>query len=537
MPNITLNSSKETAWSGYFKYSISQDIASNYTDIEVSVWAQKEDGHTSGTNSTTWDAKITVNGTSVTLKSGPGYSLRPSGTWIGSDDGSSTGSIASFRVYHSSDGSIDCPISVRVYPASGLSWDNERLTYEGSLSSANGDIPTIPRSSSISSAKNVYFGDNCQVVWTPPSSSFYYKLKFSFGSWSHTTSAINPGTTSAYTYSGYAISMDAANQIPNSISGKMTVTLYSYSDSSCRNQIGSSSTANFVVTLADDVVPTVESCMITKDNSLNDTVKNWDIALAGYTRININATASGAYGSTVTSFNISGGYKASVTGSELNYLGSVIASSGNKQFVITCTDSRGRTSEVYTSDIITIMPYKQPKVKKLSVSKNDDGKMEATAVWEYDTVDGRNMSYAKIYYKITTAENWTEHIGSLINEEPFVLNDLELDEESSYNFRIIVTDTVGNSIEKDAFSSTTKVLMDFQAGGRGLGIGKICEIDNVANGTSSLEVSMDSYFFGNIYMRGDVAMVLSSGMFGSADPSDAVSDPVKGQIYFKRVNS
>lgn len=528
MPNVNLKSSNSNAWSGYFYYTYTQSISSNCSYVDIKVWAQKEDGVASGSNSGTYDASITVAGTTKTLSSGGGYALRPGGTWIGSDVDDDT---ASFTVKHNNDGSVTCNVSITVTPPSGLALSDETLTYNGTIS-----LPTIPRASTISSAKNVYFGNACQITWTPLSSSFYYKLKFSIGSESYTTAAIKPGTTSAYSYTGYTIPLEFAEQIPNTVSGTMSVSLYSYNSSSCSTQIGTTSTSSFTVTLADDVVPKIDSCVLTIDNSANDTVKSWGIALAGYSKINISAEASGAYGSTVGSFSITGSYRASLTGSALDYTGGIISSSGNKQFIVTCTDSRGRTSKAYTSDIIAFTAYTAPRAKKLSMTKNDSGKMVATATWTYDTVGGRNSATAKIYYKVTTAEDWTVHSGTLTNGTAFTLTSLTPNEESSYNFKVVVTDALGNSSEKDAFASTVTVLLDFKAGGDGLGIGKICE-------SESMEVSMEAKFFNEVYIKEltleeyirSIMKVLGEGMYGSADPADVIKTPETGQVYFKQV--
>ena len=47
--------------------------------------------------------------------------------------------------------------------------------------------------------------------------------------------------------------------------------------------------------------------------------------------------------------------------------------------------------------------------------------------------------------------------------------------EDSYNFKVVVTDTLLSRIQEERFISTIKVLLDFRAGGKGLGIGKIAE--------------------------------------------------------------
>ena len=226
----------------------------------------------------------------------------------------------------------------------------------------------------------------------------------------------------------------------------------------------------------------------------------WEIALSGYSKVNISATASGAYGSTIISFSISGAYTETVSGSSLNYTGDIITSSGDKVFVVKCTDSRGRVSQEYTTNTIQFLPYALPKVKQLSMSKdtkNDDNaandRVVAVATWEIDPVNGRNYATAKLYYKVSSAANWIAHSGTLSNGMEFELTDLVPDELLSYNFRIVVEDALGNSAEKDAFLSTVTVLLDFKAGGNGLGIGKICEQE-------AMEVAMKAIFYNDMYI-------------------------------------
>ena len=67
----------------------------------------------------------------------------------------------------------------------------------------------------------------------------------------------------------------------------------------------------------------------------------------------------------------------------------------------------------------------------------------------------------------------------------------DFEEVKSYDFRIIVQDDIGNTDKEERRVSTVQAVLDFPAGGKGLGIGKICESD-------SLEVGFASKFYENI---------------------------------------
>ena len=403
-----------------------------------------------------------------------------------------------------------------VYVAPGqtyadISFDFEIHFYSPSVGATRSLSGTIDRISglsviagvSISSAKDIYFGDKVSITWTPPASAFAYILKFTLGSYTYTTGMLTPNTTNSYTYSDLTVPVSAASNIPNSVSGSMSVTITQYKNSSSSETVGSSVTKSFKVTLKDSFVPTISTCIASLDNKGNATVASWGIGLVGYSKIKISATASGIYGSTIKSFSISGGYTASVSGSSLNYTGDTITSSGNKSFTVTCTDSRGRKSSSVTTNIVSILPYTPPKLISMSTSKEEYGdtnvlndRMVVTASWEYDTINGKNSASGAAYYKESSATDWFKHSGIVKNNTPFTLSELQLDDEKSYNVKVVVTDSVGNSSDKSSFSSTTKVLLDFMSGGEGLGVGKICE-------KPGMEVSMNATFYNQVNLLRD----------------------------------
>lgn len=477
-------------------------------------------------------------------------------SWSGSFPGSAQAKIVlineEFDVYvapGSTVATIDFSATVKFKsPTTGL-----EPTAKARISAIQG--LTLVADSAISSAKNVYFGDPCSITWTPASSSFTYRLAFSMGEYEYKTDVLRPNTTSAYTYTGLTIPEKEATNIPNSEYGTVAVSLTQYSDSNGSVPVGASSTKSFTITLKDNVIPNINSCVVSIDNSDNDVLNRWGVALSGYTKVNISATASGVYGSSIKSYSITGDYRATVNSNTLNYTGKAISKSGRRSFIISCTDSRGRVSNQVISDSILFLPYSPPNVTKLVLKKEERGDtnpnndyMVATATWTFDSIDGHNSSSGVIKYKLSTASEWTSYPGTVKNNEPFDLTNLKLEDDASYNFMVVVTDALGQSSSKESFSSVTRVLMDFQSGGMGLGIGKFCEIDNIANNTQSLEVSMDSYFFGDVYIKDknqkledyikSITKYLVEGEdYGDDDPAHIqwATPPKPGQIYYMKV--
>lgn len=422
------------------------------------------------------EVRATINGTEVFYRSTSDRSNCSNGTQIAS---------GTIDVPHNNDGtkSVAMKIEAGIYVWAISETGSNTFT-----------LDTIARASSISSASNVTLGNACSVKWTPASTSFSYKLKFSIGSWSYTTGAISPSTTSEYTYTGYKIALAAANQLPSATSGTMTATLYTYSSSACSTQIGSAATKTFTVTVPTSVIPTISSCTAEIVNS-NSTINGWGVAVAGYTKVKITAAASGSYSSTISSFTISGGYSATKTGTSLSYTGGTITSSGSKSFSVVAKDSRGRSSAKSTPTAITFYAYSKPSVTSFTATRStsDQSKVIVKGNWSFSSVNSKNSATGTLYYKKSTATSWTSY-GTISKNTSTTLT-TNFDTTVSYNFKLVVTDALSNSAQDEAFVSTMEVLLDFRAGGKGLGIGKICESD-------SMEVSLDAKFFGTVYING-----------------------------------
>lgn len=398
----------------------------------------------------------------------------------------------SFIVRHNSDGSG----TATIYWKWGVNSSWGRI--QNPSGSFTITLPTIARASSISNASSIILGNSCNIKWTPASSGFRYYLKFVLGSWNYETPWIYPNRTSAYTYTGYTIPLTVANQITNTTTGTMAVYLYTYNGNT---QIGSTASRTFTVTIPQSVKPIVNYVSATIDNSDNQVIDAWGIAVAGYTKVKIDAEASGSYGSTINNFVISGGYSISQTGSSLSYKGEPVYSSGNKKFTIVAKDSRNRSSDSKTTSGIMFHPYSKPLITEFSVARdeNDATKIVVKVNWNYSSVDNKNSAKCSFYYKESTATNWSKYENDIERNISIIIPNFS--EFHSYNFKAIVTDELSSSEPEERFISTIDVLLDFRAGGKGMGIGKVAETDN-------LEIAVDTIFSGDIFIKNDNENIL-----------------------------
>ena len=452
-------------------WTATQDETANSTTITWDILA----GGTFGGYVSVNEIRATIDGVQVFYRDSSEHTDCYQGTHLAS---------GSTVVYHNENGAKTVTISIEagIYNWSINKTGNKTFT-----------LNTIQRSSDVTCPTSVMLGDPCEISWMPTSTAFYYKLKFSIGNWTYTTGAIHPNQTIEYAYSEYSIPLDVATQIPNSTSGIMTVALYAYSNSACTTQIGAASTSTFTITIPPSVVPSIKSASASIVNS-NSIIDAWGIAVAGYTKVKLEASAEGIYGSTITKFTINGGYATTRTGTNLSYTGGTITYSGNKTFTICAVDSRGRSSEAFTTDAITFYSYYKPNIAAFHVERcaSDRSKVIVNATWNYASVDGYNSANATLFYKKTTDSLWMRY-GTITAGEDLELSN-EFDETLSYNFKIIVTDSLAEAAQEESFLSTRKVFIDFRSGGTGLGIGKICESDAV-------EIAFDAKFYGAIYIN------------------------------------
>ena len=239
MANKTIELNRSVSSGTYIIGKIVCDATADYelnnSDVTCRIYVRKDNDDTLLTIKTggTWAYSMTINGKTFSGTVKKDVLL----DWV------LLATVSVSDIAHNDDGTKSITVSGSVTAPSTSVVAGQKTSGSGTVT-----LDTVPRASTIESAGAVTLGNSCNVKWTPASASFRYKLKFSIGSWSHTTDAIHPDRKYLYTYDGYSISLDAANQIPGK-TGTMTVTLYTYSDAAGTKQVGSTSSTTFTVTV------------------------------------------------------------------------------------------------------------------------------------------------------------------------------------------------------------------------------------------------------------------------------------------------
>ena len=423
----------------------SQSVEKNTSTIS---WTLKGSGSASG-YVMSGAFKAVINGVTV-YTSEPRIELRNTTTVA-----SGTATIA-----HNSDGtksfSLSCEAGIYTYAVSATASGTHTLT-------------TIPRASTIS-ATNVDMGSASTITITRASSSFTHTLTYSFG---NATGTIATKTTS--TSVSWTPSLTLANQIPNAVSGKCTITCKTYSGTT---EVGSK-TCTMTLTVPSSVKPTITSLTAARVDGTVPT--SWEIYVQSKSKATLTINgAAGAYGSTISSYSITGGGYSSTASS---FTTGFLNTSGTITFTASVTDSRGRVSANATVTI-SVVAYSAPSFSKYISQRcnsagtaSDSGTyVKSTVNFSYASCSSKNTITTATYYRKTTETSWTNASKTFTSGTAFTFGGGNISAESSYEVKFKLTDAF-TSIEVTDTLSTASVVMDFKSGGLGVAVGKVAETD------------------------------------------------------------
>lgn len=473
----TITESIRTGYQLKIAWSVgSQSVANNTSSVTVKVQLVSTGSSYTINSSATKSGSVTINGTK--------YSFN----FTASLSGNQTKNIfqKTVTVAHNADGSKSCAFSATC----GINVTLSGTYYGNVTASGTGTFDTIARASTISSVTSSVSVNGTNAVTvniTRAASSFTHTVAFSFGSYSKSTTGVGTSTS-------YAIPTSWLNAIPSATSGTAKVTVTTYSGST---KIGSAVSKNFTLTVPASVVPTISSV------STAETVSGINAQFGGFvqgkSQAKFTISASGALGSTIKA------YKTVIDGK--TYTGSapttgILSTAGNRTATITVTDSRGRTAS--TTRTLAVIAYTAPKINTFTAqrsnglgSADDNGTMALARIkFSISAVNDKNSKSYLVEYRPKADDTWTEAAkGNVYTYDSNMLLNINLDTDTSYDLRLTVTDFFG-TVTATTDIATAFTLMDFNASGKGLAIGKVSEIENGME--IDLPLSINQY----VYMGG-----------------------------------
>lgn len=266
-----------------------------------------------------------------------------------------------------------------------------------------------------------------------------------------------------------------ANQIPNAVSGKCTITCKTYSGTT---EVGSK-TCTMTLTVPSSVKPTITSLTAARVDGTVPT--SWEIYVQSKSKATLTINgAAGAYGSTISSYSITGGGYSSTASS---FTTGFLNTSGTITFTASVTDSRGRVSANATVTI-SVVAYSAPSFSKYISQRcnsagtaSDSGTyVKSTVNFSYASCSSKNTITTATYYRKTTETSWTNASKTFTSGTAFTFGGGNISAESSYEVKFKLTDAF-TSIEVTDTLSTASVVMDFKSGGLGVAVGKVAETD------------------------------------------------------------
>ena len=377
------------------------------------------------------------------------------------------------------------------------------------------NLTTIPRASTITAAYAVTLGNNCKIIFTPASASFYYKIHFSLGTWNYITAAFRPSVTSAYTYTEYTIPMDVASNFPNDPSGTMTATLYTYSDSGA-TQVGSASTAQFTVTLPNNA--TTKPSVTMSLSPVTPYAKFSSLYLKGISKVKATFGGSGKYGASISAYSLQaegGGHtEASISNTHTS---NILAQSGEVKIIGWASDSREYGNSIEKK--ITVIPYVAPYISPSSGYKKVICERCTSGGTASDSGAYLHIKGTRNYTKINTngivntcavrcrikpeGGSWSHNSGEGVDvlkatntstdNFDLVLPDITLSTTLTYVVELNITDDTGLSSYIEFRIPSESADFDLREGGKGAAFGKPATKENF------LECELDAQFNNRAY--------------------------------------
>lgn len=443
-----------------------QNITNNTSNVTVKVTAN----WTNGSNNRVVNASGTPQANGWVKIDGTSYNFASTFNDSVTTTGSKVICTKTVNVTHNTDGkkTLSCSASYTTGVSSGTV-----------TATASKTLTTIPRKSTMS-VGNGTLGTAQTLSVTRQSSSFTHTITAKCGSASSTICTKSTSTSISFTP---PLSWASQNTTGTSLSVTYTITTYN----------GSTSLGNNTYTKTCSIPSSVKpSCRV----SVSDATTYYSTYggyIKGYSKFKVTVTPTLAYSSPIAS------YKTTANGAtytSASFTTDILKSSGNLTISATVTDKRGRTSSAATATV-SVLDYTPPNISKLSVGRcdadgtpNDQGEyIQVTFAYSISSLNGKNTDICYLFYKKSSDpvfDNQTPDFDPTKGSYIF-----KADTGSSYDIDLHVVDRLDTTI-RSASASTAFTIMHWKANGRGMGLGKVSELDDV------LDINFQTRLLGGI---------------------------------------
>lgn len=368
------------------------------------------------------------------------------------------------------------------------------------------------------SAATVEMGKSVTINTPAVNSAYRHTLRYAFGSASGTIA------TSIASSVNWMPPVSLANQIPSATAGSGTIYCDTYSGSTL---LGTKS-VSITLTVPGSVVPSAG----TLSAALAEDTSGTGLYVKGMGKAKLTLSgASGAYGSSITSYTITGGGWTATNGALTT---GTLASAGNITFTATVTDSRGRKAS--TTRTISVIDYTKPGVAVCDVYRCDaDGNRKKAGTYfaveinaSYSAITGNTLSITARYKKQSESSYGTA--TNVTNNGKTVIGGGNIGASTTYDVLVTVADKY-NSLSIPRTLSTKSVLQSFKRSA-GAAIGKVAEL------TNWLDVAWNTRIRGNLQVDGTISTIIpiTSGGTGATSRGSALNNLVIGDVYSGDLN-
>lgn len=335
------------------------------------------------------------------------------------------------------------------------------------------------------SAATVEMGKSVTINTPAVNSAYRHTLRYAFGSASGT---ISTGIASSVSWTP---PVPLSNQIPSATAGSGTIYCDTYSGSTL---LGTKS-VSITLTVPGSVVPSAGTLSAT----LAEDTSGTGLYVKGMGKAKLTLSgASGAYGSSITSYTITGGGWTATNGALTT---GTLASAGNITFTATVTDSRGRKAS--TTRTISVIDYTKPGVAVCDVYRCDaDGNRKKAGTYfaveinaSYSAITGNTLSITARYKKQSESSYGT--VANVTNNGKTVIGGGNIGASTTYDVLVTVADKY-NSLSIPRTLSTKSVLQSFKRSA-GAAIGKVAELANW------LDIAWHTRIRGNLQVDGTIS--------------------------------